>query len=84
MITKERKHKVLKKMVGDFKNKLSSRQLSRGIDIEQEHNGEVSQSTNITKGNQRKVAKIAVAHLKEIPDYYTRLDRMEREAKSKK
>ena len=81
MITKEKKHKVLKKVIGDFKNEISKKQMRKGIEVEQEHNGEVSKSTNIAKGNQRKVAKIAVAHLKEIPDYYSRLAKMEKEAK---
>jgi hypothetical protein len=46
----------------------------RGMKVEGEHN-------DITKGNRQMTAKIVMAHLKEIPDYYTRLEHMEEMAK---
>jgi Protein of unknown function (DUF5661) len=39
------------------------------------------QLTNVTDGDPVVTGKIAFAHLKEFPDYYTRPDRMEDEAK---
>jgi hypothetical protein len=37
--------------------------------------------TNVTDGDPVVTGKIALGHLKEFPDYYTRLARMEEEAK---
>ena len=37
---------------------------------------------NVTKDDPLFTGKIAWAHLKEIPDYYTRLDKMESEAEA--
>jgi hypothetical protein len=39
--------------------------------------------TNVTDDDPHVTAKIALAHLNEFPDYYTRLERMEEEAKRK-
>ena len=38
-------------------------------------------ATNVTGDDPVVTGKIALAHLNEFPDYYTRLDRMEEEAK---
>jgi hypothetical protein len=37
--------------------------------------------TDVTGDDPQLTGKIALAHLKEFPDYYTRLERMEEEAK---
>lgn len=37
--------------------------------------------TNVTDDEPLVTAKIALAHLREFPDYYTRLERMEQEAR---
>lgn len=50
----------------------------RGLAVELEH-GSRDPQTNITYNNILKTGKIAWAHLKEIPDYYTRLYIMEHE-----
>lgn len=55
-------------------------QFNMGINIELEH-GRRSPETNITDDDPIMTGKIALAHLNEIPDYYTRLDKMEKEAK---
>jgi len=39
--------------------------------------------TNVTNDDLLLTGKIALAHLNEIKDYYTRLDRMEAEAESR-
>lgn len=38
-------------------------------------------STNVTDDDPLTTGKIALAHLNEFPDYYTRLEHMEEEAK---
>lgn len=53
----------------------------KGLAIELEH-GTINDETNVTDDNELLTAKIAWAHLKEIPDYYTRLLKMEKEAGS--
>lgn len=55
-------------------------QFRMGLGVELEH-GAHDQETNITNDDEMITGKIALAHLREIPDYYTRLDRMEKEAK---
>lgn len=51
-----------------------------GLAVELEH-GNRDPQTNVTKDDLTLTGKIAWAHLKEIPDYYTRLQKMEAEAK---
>ena len=50
-----------------------------GLDIELEH-GLVDPKTNVTNDDEIMTGKIALAHLNEFPDYYTRLEKMEKEA----
>ena len=52
-----------------------------GLSVELEH-GLHDAETNVTNDDMTVTAKIAWAHLKEIPDYYTRLKRMEAEAEA--
>ena len=51
-----------------------------GMDVELEH-GLHDPDTNVTDDDPHVTGKIARAHLNEFPDYYTRLERMEEEAK---
>ena len=55
-------------------------QFRRGLEVELEH-GASDPLTNVTGDDPLLTGKIAWAHLKEIRDYYTRLDQMEAEAK---
>jgi hypothetical protein len=55
-------------------------QFRRGLEVELEH-GAIDPETNVTGDDLVLTGKIAWAHLKEIRDYYTRLDQMEAEAK---
>lgn len=55
-------------------------QFKIGMQVELEH-GTVNPLTNITDDDLIKTGKIALAHLSEIPDYYTRLVKMEKQAK---
>ncbi|MCL5770650.1 MAG: hypothetical protein M1479_00025 [Actinobacteria bacterium] len=54
-------------------------QFRRGMDVELEH-GTENAKTNVTNDDPLMTGKIALAHLNEFPDYYTRLDKMEKEA----
>lgn len=55
-------------------------QFRMGMDIELEH-GLNNPVINVTNDDPIVTGKIALAHLNEFSDYYTRLDRMETEAK---
>lgn len=55
-------------------------QFRAGMDVELEH-GIQDPDTDVTGDDPLVTAKIARAHLSEFPDYYTRLDRMEKEAR---
>lgn len=57
-------------------------QYRMGLDVELEH-GLVDPRTNVTNDDAIMTGKIALAHLNEFPDYYTRLEKMEREAEGK-
>ena len=51
-------------------------QFRLGLGVELEH-GAHDPETNVTGDDELITGKIAWAHLKELPDYYTRLARME-------
>jgi len=50
-----------------------------GLGVELEH-GTQDPETNVTDDDEGLTGKIALAHLREFPDYYTRLERLEEEA----
>ena len=55
-------------------------QFRMGMDVELEH-GRNDPATDVTHDDPVVTAKIALAHLNEFPDYYTRLEQMEEQAK---
>lgn len=55
-------------------------QFRMGMDVELEH-GLRDPKTNVTNDDPLMTGKIALAHLNEMPDYYTRLKMMEDEGK---
>ncbi|HEX7550835.1 MAG TPA: DUF5661 family protein [Candidatus Methylomirabilis sp.] len=59
--------------------KVDLEQFRRGLEVELEH-GARDPETNVTNDDLTLTGKIAWAHLKEFPDYYTRLDKLEVEA----
>jgi hypothetical protein len=61
-------------------SKFDVEQFRMGLDVELEH-GVSDLLTNVTHDDEMITGKIALAHLNEFPDYYTRLEKMEREAK---
>ena len=54
-------------------------QFRRGMNVELEH-GTRDVDTNVTENDELITGKIALAHLREFPDYYDRLEKMEEEA----
>ena len=60
-------------------SKFGVEQFWMGLEVELEH-GARDPETNVTNNDPLLTGKIALAHLKEFPDYYTRLLKMETEA----
>jgi len=58
-------------------------QFRRGMDVELEH-GTRDLETNVTNDDPIMTGKIALAHLREFPDYYDRLEKMEKAAEEAK
>jgi Protein of unknown function (DUF5661) len=60
-------------------SKFNVEQFKMGLEVELEH-GKRDSLTDVTHDDEITTGKIALAHLDEIPDYYTRLKKMESEA----
>jgi len=73
--------KIVGKKLGIDWTKFDVEQFRRGMDVELEH-GLRAPETNVTNDDPMTTGKIALAHLNEFPDYYTRLDKMEKEAEA--
>ena len=69
----------LGRRIGVDWNRIPLEEFRRGLSVELEH-GAHDPQTNVTNDDALTTAKIALAHLKEFPDYYTRLAQMEKEA----
>jgi Protein of unknown function (DUF5661) len=73
------------KMIGWFlgvdwdRSAFDVEQLRSGLDVELEH-GRRNPDTDVSHDDPIVTAKIALAHLAEMPDYYTRLARIEAES----
>lgn len=63
------------------KSEFDVEQYRMGLDVELEH-GRIDPNTNVTNDDVILTGKIALAHVNEFPDYYTRLSKMEKEAKA--
>jgi len=72
--------KAIGEQLGVRWDKYDIEQFCCGLNIELEH-GTVNSLSNVTNDDPLATAKIALAHLSEFPDYYTRLAKMEEEAK---
>ena len=80
--TTEQAHEIGDKLGIDW-SRFDVEQFRIGLDIELEH-GLRDPSTDVTGNDPILTGKVALAHLNELPDYYTRLTKMEREAKEKR
>ena len=63
-------------LIGIDWSKIDIEQFRMGLEVELEH-GTVNLQTNVTNDDEVMTGKIALAHLNELPDYYTRLDKIE-------
>jgi Protein of unknown function (DUF5661) len=73
--------KAIGEQLGITWDKFDLEQFRAGFGVELEHNT-VNKRTNVTNDDPLVTGKIALAHLTEFPDYYTRLAKLEEEAKS--
>ena len=72
--------KTIGEQLGIRWDKFDVEQFRAGLGVELEH-GAVNQTTDVTNDDPLMTGKIALAHLTEFPDYYTRLAKMEADAK---
>ena len=75
----EQEAKVIGEKLGIKWDKFDVEQFRDGMNVELEH-GTRDLLTNVTDNEPLVTGKIALAHLNEFPDYYTRLEKMEKEA----
>jgi hypothetical protein len=73
---------VIGRQIGVDFGEVDLEQFRIGLAVELEHGSLWGGSTNITGDDPKLTGRIVWAHLKEIPDYYTRLKRMEKAAGS--
>jgi len=71
--------KKIGEILGIDWKKFDVEQFRMGMDVELEH-GLRDPQTNVTDDDPLMTGKIALAHLNEFPDYYTRLEKLEKEA----
>ena len=74
--------KQIGERLGIVWDKFDVNQYKMGMEVELEH-GLVNSITNVTNDDLLTTGKIALAHLNELSDYYTRLIEMEKEAEKK-
>ena len=72
--------KVIGEEIGIDWNEVKLEEFTIGVNIEFEH-GTKFPETNVTDNDKNMTGKIAWAHLKEFPDYYTRLEKLEKTAR---
>lgn len=70
-------------IIGINWNKVDFNQFYMGINVELEHGTRYGTITNVTNNDPIITGRIALAHLIEIPDYYSRLNKMEENAEKK-
>ena len=73
---KEQFKKLGEKIGVDF-NKTNLDQFIKGVKTEYKEHGPSDPQTDVVGNDLTIAAKIALAHLKEIPDYYNKLEAME-------
>lgn len=71
--------KQIARTLGINLERIDVEEFRRGLEVEFEH-GAHDPQTNVSNDDVVLTGKIAWAHLKEFPDYYTRLQRLEAEA----
>lgn len=79
----KKRAKKVGKILGIDWVKIDFTQFYMGINVELEHGSRFGSITNVSSDSPVISGRIALAHLLEIPDYYTRLALMEEEAMKK-
>jgi hypothetical protein len=74
-----KKSKEIGEKLGIKWDKFDVEQFRMGLDVELEH-GTRTKITNVTGDDPLMTGKIAYAHLLEFPDYYDRLNKLEKDA----
>jgi hypothetical protein len=80
LTTKQVNYFIKKKNLDMSREIFTKKDLFNGIKVELEH-GKINRETNVTNDNIMMTGFIALAHLREFPDYYERLEKLERSAK---
>ena len=75
VFSKEEAKKIGDELGVDW-SKIDLGQFQMGLKVEMEH-GIIDPKTNVTNSDPILTGKIAWAHLNELPDYYTRLKKIE-------
>jgi cytidyltransferase-like protein len=79
-ISKEEAKKIGNDLGVDW-DETNLEELRKGIAVELEHgssfNKQTAADTDLIGNDKKKAAQVALAHLEELPDYYTRLEKME-------
>lgn len=79
--SKTRISKSIAKEIGDKIgidwSKVSLDQFKMGLEVELEHGTKLGSKTNVTNDDLVKTGKIALAHLLELPNYYSKLKKIE-------
>jgi hypothetical protein len=84
-ITRKQAYMIGQRLGIDFSKRIQGvdliNEFHMGLLVELEHGwyGSNPEITNVTNNNLMDTGKIALAHLLEFPDYYTRLKRMEKD-----
>jgi hypothetical protein len=76
--TNKQAHEIGDRLGIDW-NRFDVEQFRMGLEVELEH-GLSDPSTDVTGNNSTLTGKIVLAHLNEFADYYSRLNKMEKEA----
>ena len=80
----EEAHKIGEAIGIDWaRSSFDAEQFRMGLEVELEH-GRRDPETDVTHDDPTMTGKIALAHLNEFPDYYTRLAKMEAEAEGRR
>lgn len=58
-------------------SKFDKKQILMGLNVEKEHDGKMGRDVDVV-GSKADLLKIVIAHLREDPQYYTKLKNMER------
>lgn len=84
-VTSEQAKRIAKKIGIDWsKVDFPLEEFRRGVEVEFEHGSALGAGTDVGADDPAVSGRIAWAHLKELPDYYTRLDKMEEKGEKAK